>query len=114
MRAQLRFEENQVWIYKFAGPHHHWVMYGIVGLIIWFGMMMYILGKSCGIIWKIQDKGLRYKLIALCSGAAGVFFASYGNEIINDMPSAMIVSISWAFIFLGPRLDKEILKSNGE
>ena len=91
-----------------------WVMYGIVGLIIWFGMMMYILGKSCGIIWKIQDKGLRYKLIALCSGAAGVFFASYGNEIINDMPSAMIVSISWAFIFLGPRLDKEILKSNGE
>ena len=89
-----------------------WVMYGVVGLTIWFSIMMYILGKSCGIIWKIQDKGLRFKLIALCSGAAGIFFASYGNEIINDMPSAMIVSISWAFIFLGPIIDRELLNPN--
>ncbi len=88
-----------------------WVMYGIVGMIIWFSMMMYILGKCCGIIWKIQNQALRYKLIALCSGAAGIFFASYGNEIINDMPSVMIVSISWAFIFLGPKLDRELIKS---
>lgn len=88
-----------------------WVMYGVVGLVVWFSMMMYILGKGCGIIWNIQNKGLRYKLIALCSGAAGIFFASYGNEIINDMPSSMIVSISWAFIFLGPRLDRELSKS---
>lgn len=91
-----------------------WVMYGIVGMILWFGMMMYILGKSCGIIWKIQNKGLRFKLIALCSGAAGIFFASYGNEIINDMPSAMIVSISWAFIFLGPRLDRQLLTQKND
>ena len=84
-----------------------WVMYGIVGLVIWFSIMMYILGKGCGIIWNIQNKALRYKLIALCSGAAGIFFASYGNEIMNDMPSSMIMSISWAFIFLGPKLDRE-------
>lgn len=89
-----------------------WVMYGIVGLVIWFSMMMYILGKCCGIIWKIQNKGLRYKLIALCSGAAGIFFASYGNEIMNDMPSLMIISISWVFIFLGPRFDRELIKSD--
>ncbi|MES2875239.1 MAG: O-antigen ligase family protein [Bacteroidota bacterium] len=88
-----------------------WVMYGVVGLVIWFSIMMYILGKGFGIIWNIQNKGLRYKLIALSSGAAGIFFASYGNEIMNDMPSSMIISISWAFIFLGPRLDRELLKS---
>ena len=88
-----------------------WVMYGVVGLVIWFSIMMYILGKGCGIIWNIQNKGLRYKLIALCSGAAGIFFASYGNEIMNDMPSVMIISISWAFIFMGPRLDRELANS---
>lgn len=87
-----------------------WVMYGVVGLSIWFSIMMYILGKCCGIIWKIQDKKLKFKLIALCSGAAGIFFASYGNEIINDMPSAMIVSVSWVLIYLGPKLDRQILK----
>jgi hypothetical protein len=93
-----------------------WAMYGIVGLIIWFGMMMYITGKCCGIVWNIRDKRLKFKLIALCAGATGVFFASYGNEIINDMPSAMVVYISWAFIYLGPRLDTQslIAKENEE
>lgn len=84
-----------------------WAMYGIVGFIIWFGIMMYILGKCCGIVWNIRDKRLRIKLIALTAGAAGILFCSYGNEIINAMPSAMIVYISWCFIFLGPKLDSE-------
>lgn len=85
-----------------------WASYGIVGFIIWFGMMMYILGKCCGIVWRIQDKALRTKLMALTAGTAGIIFASYGNEVINAMPSAIIVYISWAFIFLGPKLDKKI------
>lgn len=89
-----------------------WVMYGIVGLIIWFSIMMYILGKCAGIIWKIKDQELKFKLIALCSGVAGIFIASYGNEIINDMPTSMIVSVSLAFIYLGPRLDRQLLNSD--
>jgi len=85
-----------------------WASYGIVGFIIWFGMMMYILGKCCGIVWRIQDKGLRVKLMALTAGAAGILFCSYGNEVINAMPSSIIVYVSWAFVFLGPKLAKEI------
>src|SRR5690606_34463631 len=49
-------------------PDSYWVkvwgMYGIVGLTFWFCMMGYIIGKSCGIVWKIRDDGLRVKLIA--------------------------------------------------
>jgi hypothetical protein len=82
-----------------------WAMYGIVGFILWFGIMMYILGKCCGIVWNIQDKRLRFKLMALTAGAAGILFASYGNEIINSMPSSVIVYISWCFIYLGPKFD---------
>lgn len=88
-----------------------WAMYGIVGFIIWFGIMMYILGKCCGIVWKIRDQRLRIKLMALTAGAAGVLFCSYGNEVMNAMPSAMIVYMSWAFVFLGPKLDR-MLDSN--
>jgi len=84
-----------------------WAMYGIVGLIIWVGIMMYIVGKGCGILWKIKDQGLRYKLTALHAGAFGIFFCSYGNEVINIYPSAVIVYVSWAFVFLGPYLDKK-------
>ncbi|RZK15757.1 MAG: O-antigen ligase domain-containing protein, partial [Hymenobacter sp.] len=84
-----------------------WAMYGIVGFIIWLGIMLYILGKCCGIVWNIRDPLLRTKLIALTSGFAGILFCSYGNEVINFMPSAIVVYVSWAFIFLGPKLDSK-------
>lgn len=83
-----------------------WAMYGIVGFIIWFGMMLYILGKSCGIVWKIRDPLLRQKLLALTAGYLGILMGSYGNEVMNQMPSAMIIYIGWAFVFAGPELDK--------
>ena len=89
-----------------------WAMYGVVGLTIWLGVMLYTLGKCGGIIWHIRDPGLRTKLIALTAGFAGSLFSSYGNEVINFMPSALIVYLSWVFIFLGPRLDKSLATSN--
>ena len=85
-----------------------WAMYGIVGFILWFSMMMYIIGKGCGIIWGIKDEGLRIKLIALTAGVFGIFVCSYGNEVINSVPSSIITYLSMVFIFLGPELDKKI------
>ncbi|ALI99881.1 O-antigen ligase family protein [Rufibacter tibetensis] len=89
-----------------------WAEYGIVGFVIWISMMMYIIGKSCGIVWNTQDKGLRFKLTALVAGFTGIIIASYGNEVMNMMPSSMIVYISFAFVFLGPKLDKEAQQLN--
>jgi O-antigen ligase len=86
-----------------------WAMYGIVGLCVWLGIMMYILGKCCGIVWNIKNQRLRFKLGALTAGAAGIFFSSYGNEVMNNLPSAMILYVSWALVFLGPKMDKESL-----
>lgn len=85
-----------------------WANYGIVGFTIWFGMMMYITGKCCGIVWNTKDKKLKVQLTALTAGAAGIIFCSYGNEVMNNMPSSMLVYVSWAFVFLGPRLDRQI------
>ncbi|TGE10216.1 O-antigen ligase family protein [Hymenobacter fodinae] len=82
-----------------------WAEYGIVGFIIWFGMMVYILGKCCGIVWRIRDPLLRQKLLALTAGYSGILVASYGNEVMNQIPSAMIIYLSWVFVFLGPELD---------
>ena len=88
-----------------------WAMYGIVGFIIWFGIMLYILGKSAGIIWNTRDPVLKNKLSALCGGAAGVLLASYGNEVLNSMPTSTIVYVSWAFIWLSPRWDTPLPKT---
>jgi O-antigen ligase len=85
-----------------------WAMTGIVGLTIWFSILMYVLGKCCGIIWKIQDKKLKVKLIALLSTSAGIFFCSYGNEVINNMPSSLVVCLSFALVYMGPKFDREV------
>ncbi len=85
-----------------------WAMYGIVGFVFWFCMYMYILGKGCGIVWNIRNKQLRYKLIALLSGATGTFFCSYGNEIMNIMPSLLVVSLSIVMVYQGARIDREL------
>ena len=82
-----------------------WGQYGIVGFVLWFGIMLYILGKCMGIVWRIRDPALRQKLLALTAGYAGILTCSYGNEIMNQMPSSIILYTSWVFVFLGPALD---------
>lgn len=82
-----------------------WAMYGVIGFIIWFGIMLYITGKSAGIIWATRDPALRNQLMALCGGATGALLCSYGNEVLNAMPTSMIVYISWTLIWLSPRWD---------
>lgn len=84
-----------------------WVMYGVVGLMIWFAMNCYIIGKCSGIVWKLKDPKLRTKMIALTSGTVGCFICSYGNEVMNAMPSSAIMFMSWSFIFIAPWLDSQ-------
>jgi O-Antigen ligase len=92
-----------------------WVMYGVVGLFIWFAINCYILGKCSGIVWKLKDPKLKTKMIALTSGTVGCFICSYGNEIMNGMPSSVIMFMSWSFVFIAPWLDSEPkqIKKNG-
>lgn len=85
-----------------------WAEYGIVGFVVWFGFMLYILGHCCGVVWRIKNPQLRQKLMALTVGYAGILVASYGNEVMNQVPSSMILYISWVFVFLGPELDKSL------
>jgi hypothetical protein len=85
-----------------------WVMYGVIGFIIWLGIMLYIVGKSCGIIWETQDPVLKNQLIALCAGSFGSLVCSYGNEVMNALPSLIVVCMSWAFVFISPKWDNTL------
>jgi len=85
-----------------------WAMTGIVGITMWFCMMMYILGKCCGIIWMIRNKQLQIKMIAILSFTAGIFFCSYGNEVINAMPSALVTSLTFALVYMAPKFDRQL------
>ena len=83
----------------------NWAMYGIIGFLIWFGIMFYTIGKCAGIIWNTRDQVMRNKMSALLSGTVGILLCSYGNEVMNQMPSSIICYVSWAVIWMSPRWD---------
>lgn len=92
-----------------------WVMYGVVGLMIWMAINAYIVGKCSGIVWRLQDPKLKVKAIALTAATVGCIICSYGNEVMNATPSSVILFMSWTFIFMATKFDKpqkEVLNGN--
>jgi len=90
-----------------------WAEQGIVGLILHLFILFFILIKSSiMIMYKIKNKALKIKLTALACGLFGIMLASYGNGILGQMPSGIILYTSMAFLYLGKTFDKEIKKEN--
>ncbi len=90
-----------------------WAETGIVGLILYLGILFYLLVRGSYIImFKIKDRTLRGVLGALLSGIFGVMVCSYGNEILGQFPTGFIVYTGLAFVFLGPHFDKQIAEEN--
>lgn len=86
-----------------------WGETGITGLIFYMGMLIFILVKGFFIIEKIRDPQLKYKIIAVYSGYAGIVVASYGNPLLGQLPTGTIIYLSWCFIFLAPGIDKKMI-----
>ena len=80
-----------------------WVQTGFVGVGIILVIIFYVLFRGGAIIWKIKDEELRHKLIALYSPLLGIFVASYGNNVLPQLPTNFVVFISIAFIFASER-----------
>lgn len=87
-----------------------WVMYGIVGIVLWLGGMLFIIGKSAAIVWKTRDPVLQNQLMALTAVSFGALVCSYGNEVMNQVPTMIIVYVSWALIWMSPRWDIPVQK----
>lgn len=76
-----------------------WVEQGIVGLILHLSILFYIIGKaSFTVMFRIRDPILKYKLSALIAGMAGIMIASYGNAILGQMPTALLIYATMAII----------------
>jgi hypothetical protein len=88
-----------------------WAETGIVGLALHFLMLGYFIGKGGRIVWNLRLPGLRYKVLALYCGFAGVLFASYGNQIFSQMPTGMIMNIAIPLIFLSPLYELKLSRN---
>ena len=83
-----------------------WAETGIVGICLHFIFFGYIFGRGGHILWNLKNQELRFKMIALFGGFAGVLATSYGNAVYSQLPSAMVMIISLPMIFLAPLYDK--------
>jgi hypothetical protein len=77
-----------------------WAEEGMIGLTIHLIILFYIAIKGGIMLWKMPDNALRQKLIAIFSGMIGIYMASYGNGILGQMPTGILMYMGWAFLFM--------------
>lgn len=90
-----------------------WAEQGIAGLMLHLFILFYVIIKgSFLIMFRLKVTELKIIMSALLSGIFGVMIAAYGNGILGQMPTGIIVYLSMAFVFMSPKLEKEWLDMN--
>jgi len=84
-----------------------WAEMGIIGLTLHLIILFWILIHCCIIVWKLKDPELSQIMIGLTAGIFGIMVASYGNGLYGQMPTAMILYMSYVFIYLAPAFEKD-------
>ncbi len=85
---------------------------GIVGLVLYMGILVYLLLRGAYIVmFRIQNRQLRGVLGGLLAGIFGVMVCSWGNEILGQFPTGFVVYTALGFIFMGPKLDKQLAEN---
>jgi len=83
-----------------------WVEMGIIGLLLHLFILFYVVGKtSFQIMFRIRDPNLKFKLAALTSGMFGIMVANYGNAVLYQMPTSMLIYTSMALMMNAEKFD---------
>ncbi|MCF8304043.1 MAG: O-antigen ligase family protein [Bacteroidales bacterium] len=92
-----------------------WAEQGIVGLTLHLMILAYIMIKGSYLIMaRVKDPEIKGKLSALAAGIGGIMGASYGNGVLGQMPTGILIYTSMALIFMADQLDREMLQLRGE
>jgi hypothetical protein len=84
-----------------------WADTGIVGLIYYLFMILFILFTGVyNVMFKLKDKNLKLQITALICGMAGIMLASYGNGVLGQMPTGILIYVTMVFMFLSPQIDQ--------
>ena len=84
-----------------------WVETGIIGLWLHIISLVVILGYGIINCFRLKDPQLRQKIIALTCGYFGIAAASYGNQVLGQLPTGFIIYLSWSYMFLSIEWEKE-------
>jgi hypothetical protein len=89
-----------------------WVELGVIGLVLHLLILIYVLAKSSfRIMFRIRDPILKIKMTALTAGMLGIMVSSYGNAVLGQMPTSVLIYISIALMMNSEALDKDNTES---
>lgn len=92
-----------------------WAEQGIVGLTLHLLILFYIIIKaSFHVMFRIRDPIVKMKIAALVCGMFGIMAASYGNMVLGQMPTSVLIYMSMAIILNSEVFDADAAKENQE
>lgn len=77
-----------------------WAETGIIGLALHLFMIGFILIFFFLKIWQMPQSELRQKLMGLYAGIVGISAASYGNQLLGQMPTGTVIYLSIALLYV--------------
>lgn len=72
---------------------------GVVGYTLYVYSWLFLLAYGSYTCWQFKDKERQYYAMAALGNFAGILAASYGNEILIQMPVNFTVMVPLAFVF---------------
>ncbi len=89
----LRFTPNTIWANTATDSYYVrlWVEAGVIGLGLHLFVLGYVLGAGAYRVWHTADPVFRHERAAMLCGYAGILLACYGNQVLSQFPTALIV-----------------------
>ncbi|MHC1774080.1 MAG: O-antigen ligase family protein [Lentimicrobium sp.] len=92
-----------------------WAEQGVVGLTLHLFILFYILIKASYLImFRIRDPIVKMNMTALTAGFAGIMVASYGNAVLGQVPTSIMIYVSMALILDPGRFEKDNLPESSD
>jgi len=84
-----------------------WLETGVVGLVIYLIPVLLMIVLALINIRRLKDPRLRSTMEALLCGYVGIVGASYGNQLLGQFPTNLVVYLTMVLLLVAPVLDKE-------
>ncbi len=86
-----------------------WAEQGVVGLTLHLFILFYVLIKSSYLImFRIRNDIVKMKMTAITCGYFGIMAASYGNMVLGQMPTSILIYTSMALMLNSAIYDTKI------
>jgi len=106
-----RFYPNS-YLAKIGTDGHYtriWIESGVIGVILYISLMLFLAINTIIITWKLKNKKLRLLIASFTGSFLALLVSSYTNELMIQFPTGPITYILLAFIYLSPTFDNDTL-----